>query len=358
MPCDYRGAFGQPLPPQCGSALMAPLDNQRAWQLATFLFFRAILFRHEPARTQSTWEVAMDIKELGYLVMDVTDLDAWQTYAEEILGMMVGTRTATAMTLRMDERACRWLLRKAEQDRLVAAGWLVDSRKDLKTVAAELEANGYLVIESDEQERLDRRVNAMIATLDPAGVRHEFAWGPVANFAVPFFSKAGVHRFVTAKQGLGHLVVGVAPELFAAEEHFIEDVLGFTLANFRRQTVVEGREPIRLDWYGLKNGRHHCFAIGERAAAHPVQHVMIEVDSIDDVGRALDRSNKAQVQLASTLGRHANDAAISFYSVTPSKFWIEYGHVLPGASYDEISWDDGCAGSRWGHEFRRDLMAS
>ena len=40
---------------------------------------------------------------------------------------------------------------------------------------------------------------------------------------------------------------------------------------------------------------------------------MAEVDSMDEVGRALDRVATQGVKLSATLGRHCNDHMISFY---------------------------------------------
>jgi hypothetical protein len=40
---------------------------------------------------------------------------------------------------------------------------------------------------------------------------------------------------------------------------------------------------------------------------------MVEVDQLDDVGRALDRVMKTEHRLSSTLGRHTNDKMVSFY---------------------------------------------
>lgn len=293
----------------------------------------------------------MNIRELGYIVLETADLTKWRSYAEDVLGMMVGRSADAAMTLRMDERDCRILLKKSDAERLISIGWLVDSRKDLKQVAEELAANGFVVIEGTEAECAERRVNKLIATIDPAGARHEFAWGPVANFLERFQSKVGVRRFVTGDQGLGHAVLAVPPEQFEAEEFFIEEVLGFTLANFRRTSVNPARAPATINWYGSGNGRHHTLAIGKAEGKHALQHIMLEVDSIDDVGRALDRAMDRGERMASVLGRHSNDSAISFYTVSPSEFWVEYGFVMPGTTYGEVSWDDGSVGVLWGHRF-------
>ncbi len=52
---------------------------------------------------------------------------------------------------------------------------------------------------------------------------------------------------------------------------------------------------------------------------------MLEVDQLDDVGRALERVRKHQAPLSATLGRHMNDQMVSFYVRSPGGFDVEFG---------------------------------
>jgi catechol 2,3-dioxygenase-like lactoylglutathione lyase family enzyme len=56
-----------------------------------------------------------------------------------------------------------------------------------------------------------------------------------------------------------------------------------------------------------------------------LNHFMLELKSIDDVGSGLDRCEDNGVEITSRLGRHTNDLSISFYMRTPSGFRVEYG---------------------------------
>ena len=49
-------------------------------------------------------------------------------------------------------------------------------------------------------------------------------------------------------------------------------------------------------------------------------HVMVEVDSMTEVGRAHDRLRAHEGRLSATLGQHLNDRMTSFYMKTPSGF--------------------------------------
>ena len=55
-------------------------------------------------------------------------------------------------------------------------------------------------------------------------------------------------------------------------------------------------------------------------------HLMVEVDSLDAVGQALDRVNKDGFQLSSTLGRHTNDKMVSFYVRAPRRLGHRVRH--------------------------------
>jgi 3,4-dihydroxy-9,10-secoandrosta-1,3,5(10)-triene-9,17-dione 4,5-dioxygenase len=77
----------------------------------------------------------------------------------------------------------------------------------------------------------------------------------------------------------------------------------------------------------------------------------VEVATLDDVGRAMERCGKRGAPIAATLGRHANDLMVSFYVKTPGGFDIEYG--FDGLVVDEAIWvsRETTAISFWGHNF-------
>lgn len=80
---------------------------------------------------------------------------------------------------------------------------------------------------------------------------------------------------------------------------------------------------------------------------------MLEVRSLDDVGRALHRCQDAGHHISLTLGRHSNDHMLSFYPLTPSGFDVEYGWA--GLEVDDERWHvmTHATNSAWGHRFQR-----
>ena len=94
--------------------------------------------------------------------------------------------------------------------------------------------------------------------------------------------------------------------------------------------------------------------------AQDVQNLfsLVEVDSLDAVGQALDRVNAEGFQLSSTLGRHTNDKMVSFYVRAPGDWDIEFG--TDGMRVDETYYtaEEITADSYWGHQWVGDLPAA
>ena len=82
-----------------------------------------------------------------------------------------------------------------------------------------------------------------------------------------------------------------------------------------------------------------------------LHHFMVEVYSLDDVGQGYDLAQLEDGRVAYTLGRHTNDYMTSFYSHSPSGFFVEYGwggRVIDPGIWQPHETNDGP--SLWGHE--------
>ena len=76
---------------------------------------------------------------------------------------------------------------------------------DITFPAADLKKAGFEVKTGTDAERKLRKVQAFFSFTDPAGLRHEVSWGPIAGFT-KFVSPIGT-KFVTDNLGLGHAVL-------------------------------------------------------------------------------------------------------------------------------------------------------
>ncbi len=289
------------------------------------------------------------IRSLGYLRIEATDLAAWRDFGVKVLGMVEGRGPdKDALYLRMDDFPARLVILPGERDRLLASGWEASS---LDPVRQALEGAGIAVKDADEAELADRRVMEMIQFTDPFRNNLEIFTGAALEHR-PAISPYG-HRFVTGDMGMGHVVLPALDT--AAALRFYTEVLGFRLRDSMRMDprafgMPAEAPPMWMRFLGC-NQRHHSLALAPMPLPAKIVHLMIEVDSLDGVGQALDRCLRKGMTPTSTLGRHANDQMVSFYLQTPGGFDVEFGY--DGQLVNDDTWiaRETTAISLWGHKF-------
>jgi 2,3-dihydroxybiphenyl 1,2-dioxygenase len=294
-----------------------------------------------------------DIKSLGYVKIQTNDIDRWRTFAFDVLGFARGTGPdPSALYLRMDERAARIVVAPGETDEIVTVGWEVRDRRALLRVQETLQSAGVGVKQLPQEEADARRVEEAITFCDPTGTTIEVFHGAVLDHS-PVIAPFGA-RFITGAQGLGHVVLPATDPNAAVD--FYTDVLGFLSRGAWRLPAPREFGPVRIRFLGV-NERHHSLAIvpSMRGGAPGLIHVMVEVDSLDAVGMALDRVNAEGFQLSSTLGRHTNDKMVSLYVRAPGGWDIEFG--TDGMRVDEKYYtaEEITADSYWGHQWTGEL---
>lgn len=289
-----------------------------------------------------------EIEALGYVGLEVSDIGAWKTFATEVLGLQVASREDGTVDLRMDQYAVRLRLHEGARDDITYIGWEVRDAAALRRLAQRLAEVGVPVVSAGLDLAADRRVAELIRFTDPEGTPHEAFYGPLQRTAEPFVSPIGV-RFKTGRQGLGHVVLSCRDK--PAMMDFFLNLLGFRLSDHIDTEVIPGR-PLQISFLRC-NGRHHSLALAAVPIPKKIVHLMVEAQSIDDVGRALYRCLARGIHLSFTLGRHSNDEMLSFYPVSPSGFDIEYG--WGGLEVDDESWHvlTHDTNSAWGHLFQR-----
>ncbi|WP_322858176.1 biphenyl-2,3-diol 1,2-dioxygenase [Mycobacterium europaeum] len=297
-----------------------------------------------------------DLKSLGYITISTSDIDRWRHFAFGVLGFAEGKGPDPgALYLRMDERAARLIVVPGETDRVLTVGWEVRDRPALQRVQVSLDRAGVAYKQLSTEEAEARRVEEVITFEDPAGTTLEVFHGAVLDHS-PVVTPFGA-RFVTGDQGLGHVVVPAMDPNGPFD--FYTEVLGFRSRGAFRVPLPKQYGPVRVRFLGI-NERHHSLAIVP--AAHQrdprLVHIMVEVDSLDAVGQALDRVNAEGFQLSSTLGRHTNDKMVSFYVRAPGDWDIEFG--TDGMRVDETYYtaEEITADSYWGHQWIGEMPAA
>ncbi|MFJ4633835.1 VOC family protein [Streptomyces sp. NPDC088847] len=280
-----------------------------------------------------------EVVGLGYVVVETRDLDAWEEFACNLLGLQSTTRTQNQLVLRMDEKSYRMDIRSGDEESVTAIGWEVKGPRELEEISTRLQNNGYSVKQADDDAVKERRVSGLIKFDDPTGQRLELFWG-LQESKERFISPTGA-RFVTGSGGMGHFFQ-FTPDT-AAQCALYENILGFRLSDF----IDFG--PGFSGTFLHANHRHHSVAFARIPGQTGFGHLMFEVDELDLVGRAWDKVLDGAAPVAATFGKHTNDEMLSFYVRTPSGFQVEYGYggkLIDDATWTPTRYD---TASYWGH---------
>lgn len=291
-----------------------------------------------------------EISALAYMVINASDLDGWASFATGILGLQVGSRDDDLIALRMDERKQRILIERGIDDDLSALGWEFDTLPELNAYVARLRECGVEVTEVTDTVR-GRGMEKVYSCPDSIGFRHEFCYGPeLAPLSQSFHSPLLVGGgFETGVLGVGH-VFTVAKNA-AESARFYTEILGLRISDYIRDSEAIPGMTVDGVFMHTRTGRHHSLATSEIPSRKMLNHMMIQVKSLDDVGLAFDRVRAAGVPVILDIGHHPNDKMVSFYIVTPSGFGLEYG--WGGVIIDENNWQVRTFSqlSDWGHRF-------
>lgn len=284
------------------------------------------------------------VQRLAYLGFDVSDLDAWETFGRTLAGFDCRRPRPDLLLARIDGYDRRLVFRHGAQDDLAYAGWEVRDFGALEQLAQRLAKAGYPVREGTPEELAERGVDALIRLTDRAGNPLEICCAPALAQA-PCHTPLLTRGFVTGQKGLGHYVAG-HPDLAAARALYC-DLLGMRVSDYIFLPGPDGQTLRAMFLHA--NARHHSVALVEAPLPTRIDHFFVQMESLEDVGRAYDRFVDSSCRIRNTLGQHPNDRAISFYAATPGRFSIELGW-----SDFEVS-DDGWTTrtfdrvSLWGH---------
>ncbi|QNO27905.1 VOC family protein [Sphingopyxis sp. OPL5] len=293
----------------------------------------------------------MAIKALGYVVIETAQPEKWDEFLTELAGVMRAPDAEDGAALyRIDARPFRFRIETGAREYFLAAGYEVADAAELDRLAGAIRDAGRPVeIASAEEARL-RGVAALLRTSDPAGNTIELFHGDSRTDAA-FVSPKGVPAFVTGPMGMGHAVFS-APN-FDETVAFHRDVLGFHETDMPRFQLFGPEGPsMGFAFLHADNGRHHSIAFGEGPVPPSgAVHIMLEMPTLNEVGKAHDRMKALGYAESATLGCHMNDETTGFYVQTPGGFDLEIGCdslVIDPASWETTRHE---AISTWGHEW-------
>lgn len=290
------------------------------------------------------------IKRLGALSYNVTDLEGWREILGGLLGMEERPRMSESdpVRFRYDDLEYRYELIPSSEDSIARIIWEVDQVDDLHDVVTRLEASGTAVDWVEHGPNLRRDFESAIRFTDPGGFPSEVRVGATWDHNEFRPGNQAVSGFRTGEYGMGHVVLHYRD--YAGAVKFYTDVLGFAVSDYIVWADADAT-------FFHVNGRHHslaamneCFGV----EGGTFNHSMVELNTVDDVGRVYDIVRDKKIPITMDYGRHTNDAMTSFYIRTPSGWQMEIGTggvLVNDAEWEVRTWR---ATARWGHELIRE----
>ena len=252
-----------------------------------------------------------DIMQVG---VGMPDRGRFEDFARDMLGLPTHRSADGKVTyVRPDRYRYRIAAHAAPEPVLRYVTFDVGGAEQLAEWQSKLTAAGIAWRRGGPEERVERWVADLIEFKDPDGHTLALAHGfEVDQEPVRYSRELRVLR-------LGHVLLTVADTQRAHD--FYTGVLGFRLSDW---VCID--ENVRLCFLRC-NERHHSLAFAPcmPGKSPRLQHVMFEVESLDDVMRSYHflRIHKAPIGMGP--GRHVNCRTVHVYAQTPGGFAVEFG---------------------------------
>jgi len=285
---------------------------------------------------------------LGYVAVETQRFADWRRFGRDAIGMHVDETLPDVMRFRLDDNACRFLLRRGPAEDVTALGWQLDDDRSFDEVVARVAGQGVPVAEGTAEEAALRGVERLARFPGPNGLAQEIYTRPAVADAPLMTAVPG--GFVTGDGGIGHVAITTRePQQMRG---YYATVFDARLSDFIDETISGVKVKIR---FLRVNRRHHTVAIAAatRLPINPirtrVQHLNIQVVDLDDMVAGYQRVKQLGFGMALGIGQHTNDRELSFYAKTPSGFEWEVG--WNPLVVDETTWEPTTHQgiSIWGH---------
>ena len=286
----------------------------------------------------------MTIRDIMQVGVGVPNLEKFEDFARDRLGFPVRrSASGDVVYMRPDRYQHRIAARRASKPVLNYLGFDVGNSQELSAWKTKLKVEGIDWRQSTPDECAERQVSDFIEFKDPDGHALALSYGfEIDKEPVRYTRDLRV-------LGLGHVLLTVADT--RRSHDFYTGVLGFRLSDW-----VYVDDAIRLCFLRC-NERHHSMAFAPcmPGKSPRLQHVMLEVESLDDVMRSYHFLRLHQAPIGMGPGRHPNCQTIHVYVQTPGGFAVEYGwgHLrLDDAVHQPIIYPPGTPIDVWGGDIQ------
>jgi 2,3-dihydroxy-p-cumate/2,3-dihydroxybenzoate 3,4-dioxygenase len=284
------------------------------------------------------------IRDIMYVGVGMPDREGFANFSRDVLGFPATVSPDGNVTyIRPDHYQHRIAARTAAAPILNYIGLDVGGSDELAAWKAKLGAVGIDWRPGSREECLERHVSDFVEFKDPDGHPLALSYGfEIGQEPVRYSRDLNI-------VGLGHVLLTVKDT--QRSHDFYTGVLGFRLSDW-----VCINDHIRLCFLRC-NARHHslAFAPCQPGKLPRLQHVMLEVESLDDVMRSYHflRMHKAPIGMGP--GRHPNCQTVHVYVQTPGGFAVEFGwghRRLDDATHRPIVYPSGTPVDVWGGDIQ------
>jgi 2,3-dihydroxybiphenyl 1,2-dioxygenase len=291
-----------------------------------------------------------DRARMGYIVVGSRKFEEWKRFATEAIGLHLACDSGDTLAFRMDDHARRLIIENDPSEDVQAIGWHLDDERVLEILLSRLASRGVTPERIEGNEARDRGVDALHRFKGPKGLLIELFTQPVLDDRPLDIRTSG---FVVGRSGMGH--VSLMSQEPARNIAFWQELLDARLSD--TIDLARGNKVVMQVSFLRVNQRHHSVAIAATTSGSidmfrtRIQHLNLEVATIDDLSDAFNRCKKMGYKLTRNIGQHPNDKELSFYVSTPSGFELEIG--WDALEVNENTWQEGqtfAEMSTWGHE--------
>jgi 2,3-dihydroxy-p-cumate/2,3-dihydroxybenzoate 3,4-dioxygenase len=243
----------------------------------------------------------------GYVALNVTNFDRAIHFYQDLVGLKLEERSSEALFFRCSDDHHNLVLYQAQTPGVKRIGFELETPDDLAKARTWISALGWTIESLSPQEtQFLHQGETFRFRLPDCAIQFEF-YAQMARATTPFeATQAKIQR-------LGHVVISV-------KEH--EKVLA-TLTEKLNFKVSDhfGNQVSFLRCF--PNPYHHSLGIA-RGDSDRFHHVNFMVSDVDDVGRAMNRMRKNNVEIVYGPGRHDISNSIFLYYLDPDGLTVEY----------------------------------
>ena len=254
-------------------------------------------------------------KEMGYVALNVTDIDRTTAFATEVMALTIaGDGPSGERFLRCSTNHHDVVLHKADKPGFLRSGWVLETQDDVEKAFSHFDKNLGLNpqwISGEERAALGLSFAPAFRLREPT-TRAQYDY----YAKMEYVSSPLEHREIAQIKNLGHFGL-VVPNCRATTEYMVAN-MGFVVSDYLGPYAVTLMRA-------FPNPNHHSFAPVQspqgRCAFH---HMAFMVTEIDDIGRLLNRTKKFDAGIAFGIGRHPTSGSIHLYVYDPDDMVWEY----------------------------------